>query len=392
MRVLHESDLTQIARQRDELEVELACKLQDQCRGGALQPVIELCRYLVRKLLVNSEDASVESTIIKNTWLRVWSRLGLSPGRGTVGKELNKLEEKSALWSPEDCSDIIRLYGEVVEKVPAFESANLEKERMRGTRPSGRAQIVEDLSFEPAFRSRKKIEATKPPDHVLRNYPDLKATGITGIKLFEEDTVKKIDRMFALPEGASISGTTADSIYSFTLLDNPLLAGWLQLLPIATMVSQYHHTLLECALTLTKNKKIKYQIGFYRSLAPLSGEPPVAITNLLDEYEDKAINRGLVAFAWTIGGRREGLLLEGKDLDLIWKFKDLATASEEHLLSWRYMNYSNNAGTAWDLWDSHVGVSTLSAERRREFEDSGLEQAVQQRYGDTPRKKHSLIS
>jgi hypothetical protein len=90
-----------------------------------------------------------------------------------------------------------------------------------------------------------------------------------------------MDRMFGLPRGADISGTTADSIFA---LDRTFTTEFeeteqefenirdslplLQLLPLVTMVYAQHHTLLECAFTLTLNGYIDYSIGYYTTLWP----------------------------------------------------------------------------------------------------------------------------
>jgi hypothetical protein len=110
--------------------------------------------------------------------------------------------------------------------------------------------------------------------------------GIKGTGLLNLSTVKKIDFVFGLPEGCDISGTTADSIF-FMRHVNAFIEGLperisadmiplVQLLPVATMVSQAHHTLLECALTLTLNGILSYHVGFYTTLMPPdAGYPPL---------------------------------------------------------------------------------------------------------------------
>jgi hypothetical protein len=69
----------------------------------------------------------------------------------------------------------------------------------------------------------------------------------------------------------------------------------LYLLPVAAMVSHYHHTILECAMTQTLNGEIDYAVGFYTSLIPKacmkSQSPRVKeIRTLLQKWEDHPTN------------------------------------------------------------------------------------------------------
>jgi len=119
--------------------------------------------------------------------------------------------------------------------------------------------------------------------------------GITLFKLLEWSTIKKIDNFFGLPEGADISGTTSDHLFgiyhTLFLMEQgrpaprsikfsggsypadlqqinerkPLII----LLPLAQMVREYHHALLETAAALSLNDMTDYKIGFYSSLIAL---------------------------------------------------------------------------------------------------------------------------
>jgi len=110
----------------------------------------------------------------------------------------------------------------------------------------------------------------------------------------------KIDTLFGLGQGADISGTTADSIFFIEHVNRFIaeavahgggpddlaeaqaalyyLGDLLMLLPMATMVCQGHHAVLEIALTLTLNNYTDYAIGQYTSLIPPSA-PKNDLTN-----------------------------------------------------------------------------------------------------------------
>ena len=125
---------------------------------------------------------------------------------------------------------------------------------------------------------------------VRMDYGD--APGISLFKLLEWSTIRKIDDLYGLPEGADISGTTSDHLFgiyhTMYLMEQgrsaprsikfpsgsypadlqqinerkPLII----LLPLAQMVREYHHALLETAAALSLNDMIDYKIGFYSSL------------------------------------------------------------------------------------------------------------------------------
>ena len=121
--------------------------------------------------------------------------------------------------------------------------------------------------------------------------------GITLFTLQQWSTIKKIDALFGLPEGADISGTTCDHIWGiyycihlmeqkgarhkptsvFSKGESPASLDYIHarkpliiLLPLAQMVPQYHHALLETAAALSLNDFIDYKIGFYSSLIALN--------------------------------------------------------------------------------------------------------------------------
>ena len=70
-----------------------------------------------------------------------------------------------------------------------------------------------------------------------------------------------------------------------------------QLLPLATMGSQGHHTVLECALTLTLNRLLRYRIGFYSTLVPDNPHLfPESLKKLFLDVEHATNNRHILCF------------------------------------------------------------------------------------------------
>jgi hypothetical protein len=148
------------------------------------------------------------------------------------------------------------------------------------------------------------------------SHPESGVRGMTLWDLKEGSTVWAIDRLFGLPPGADISGTTADLMWALETMASLLyppkngkrtdLAGndlkgvlpLLYLLPIAAMVSHYHHTILECALTQTLNGTIEYAVGFYTTLLPpdVEGETARGIRQILQKWEDHPTNFKMIFF------------------------------------------------------------------------------------------------
>ncbi|NBN63008.1 hypothetical protein [Pannonibacter tanglangensis] len=116
------------------------------------------------------------------------------------------------------------------------------------------------LAFNKANRARRPVT-----DYDLTEWPDL---GIFKNELLDRSVVKYMERFYGPYIGADISGTTtdaldvlayfrADSIGSQNLVSNAGSAIRLgnEMVPIATMVLQYHHSLMECGLALSLSSK-----------------------------------------------------------------------------------------------------------------------------------------
>jgi hypothetical protein len=213
---------------------------------------------------------------------------------------------------------------------------------------------------------------------VHRPYGDESGSaGITLFKLLQWSTIKKIDTLYGLPEGADISGTTCDHLFGiyhtiylmetgrstpksikFTAgssadLDyindrKPLII----LLPLIQMIREYHHSLLESAAALSLNDMIDYKIGFYSSLLALNyartynvqgklsikvvpwrpTNVPLANTvrNLLMDAEKKAPHMYCCSYDdKTKGTDVVGYLLDKSNEEEVKKFKALARLGPE---------------------------------------------------------------
>jgi len=157
-----------------------------------------------------------------------------------------------------------------------------------------------------------------------------------------KSTVGRMERLFGLldlderSEGADISGTTADQIFFLRYWSGKLarsLDPLLYLLPVATLVSPYHHSLLEVALTLSYNENItgvSYVVGEYETLVSKNADPQVATDVLRPLTRDRSNIWMLVAYSheWKPEG---SWIYEPRMEEARWKA--IATADDPLLYS-----------------------------------------------------------
>ncbi len=294
--------------------------------------------------------------------------LGLKAYGGTAEGALQALSERGSL-PLEHCGDLIRFYGEVIDKAAAkgcgvwFMSERAKQigwryggggeawraqqdpthraladkgtvwqkeifsgrigpltqseskgEMAKGGRIRVKAKPLGDLN--PFLQGPRPFYDLVPGASFDRNtYAKLTEQGAGGAGanqwvLTEQSTVKKIDMVFGLPFAADISGTTTDTMHFISgytdLRDkDPIIF----MLPLATIVSQYHHSLLEVALAMSLKKIISYEIGFYNTLLPkYAGSNPHpgrgGIVGVLQSFEQHPDNRHILVYyrSGQIGG------------------------------------------------------------------------------------------
>ena len=209
----------------------------------------------------------------------------------------------------EYCSDIIRLYGDVVErgrkaKHKQYPGLDDKKGKLRkdwahakapGEVSAGASLIWNDKKGGRRLRDIDKGQTSESP---VRKGILAKKGGISIFKMREESTVLKIDRMFGLLEGADISGTTADTMFFINRFGDVGLDPIYHLLPVATIVAGGHHSVLEVSLPLTLNRYIDYTIGLYSTLMPFNSNHPSqgAIWKYLKLAENNSNNRLMLVF------------------------------------------------------------------------------------------------
>ncbi|WP_369943399.1 hypothetical protein [Xanthomonas medicagonis] len=129
-------------------------------------------------------------------------------------------------------------------------------------------EFENNLRNKPAFDKSSNRARQEAAGYALSEWPPL---GIFKNRLLDRSVVKYMERFYGPYIGADISGTTTDGLAVLALLQTVIdgggrlaeqaqaqaALGW-ELPPIATMVLQYHHSLLECGLALAlKNSAVQ---------------------------------------------------------------------------------------------------------------------------------------
>jgi len=219
------------------------------------------------------------------------------------------------------CSDLIRLVGELSEKTEIVASpwGRPSMHRNWTTLAQGKDKLrPEPVYAKPTVYERGQGPAVKKRspdgwghrdryDHLAPIEQDAPFVDIPrervqwrGVERFEfgdDSTISVLDYTFGLAEeGADVSGTTTDSIATLRwAAGGGGVSSRLQLIAIATMVIQGHHTIAECAWPLTRNGYMDYEIGFYETLLPSKKESGQLYGKLV-KWNDDARNRHVLVF------------------------------------------------------------------------------------------------
>ena len=268
------------------------------------------------------------------------------------------------------CSNLIRFYGEVIEagagsgpdstalqnmlklletrmkgyQVGPSQAWDKKQERGRVSASPNRLEFGDFREKDDDLKQRQQLisDFNARKSETERRLANLKG----GISLWVQtpkDLTAKMDKAFGLAHGATISGTTTDTVFflnRMSLVDRYLgvdvsyskpIPGWLKnlynpavgpaksghgtlsvakcnvvidpvfyLVPFATIVSKGHHTTLEVALPLVLNGIIKYNIGSYSTLFPDRGQRKAVegtvIKGVLREFDTRAAKNKILVY------------------------------------------------------------------------------------------------
>jgi hypothetical protein len=391
MREISDSDINFFTECRTQLETQLA---KDLYGVFGQQPIIGALRNLVGLAIENLVPLmNDQNPVLVNRMksgehknLSVWANCHASNNptdAQSAQAALRTVWEHQDQWSPADCSDLIRLFGDLCEQLKGGEEYRTNATDFDRYKPdefffgydpvkaaAGHKATVQFAQTNPISRTRTGEQSatakhgySAPGSHIAQGRGLIKKVkaggedgfwGISLYRLMPKSTVRKIDLAFGLPEGADISGTTADSILvvnrvksfagAFAALGDSVFSGVpeyaLQLLPLVTMVSHGHHTLVESALTLTYHGYITYAIGFYETLMPgdehldgMQDQARGAIERVLARANESKLNRHILCYFDQSSKRYRGYLFD-KPGELE-KFKRFATVGEDLLRRFR---------------------------------------------------------
>ena len=295
----HISNMTTLdtmCRERQAAEQRLAKQLYKAfSEGVALKKIQEVGARVVNEML-EAQDSILGSVIIKfGGDLDIFNRF----------KTLQEVLAGQANLTPGDIADIIFLCGEWVlagggtkNKWPAKEVQGAYKVGVTQTepkkgQPGWMAQYADDANkavWKAEVGGRHRGDWTGGVEkHIQADLGPASKPGISIKRSLEGSTVLKVDRLFGLLRGADISGSASEGASILERWGSDLLHSAYYLLPLASLVYNGHHTILEVALTMSLNKIMDYHIGFYSSLLPDNAPPELDnIVAALQDAEDRA--------------------------------------------------------------------------------------------------------
>ncbi len=283
------------AKHKQRIEAKLIKRLYEIFnQGEALRNLQDLAGIILDRMGKGLE-LPFKNAVRKEGNLRVWKKISKVQYSFLVWSKNNKRKYLDAT----DCADLIRLAGEWVEQGglanDSFSgktntdwqsnrsvSDTIKESYRSGVGGENHKAMVENVwadgkgrfaGVENVRRARGDGKPIEP--HVKPFMRDKKAfSGMANKRvragIDSKSNIAKLDNIFGLLKGCDISGTTTDTIFALEVFGANLTAGY-YLLPLAAIVHNMHHTLIEVATPLSLNKCINYHIGFYSTLKPLSG-------------------------------------------------------------------------------------------------------------------------
>lgn len=434
--MLYTSDIPTIQKilvDRVALEQELAFNLAAEFSTGELHRRLQAAVTTAFKFLVS---CSTSNTVVEQTVARLERENAFL--FHTSKKTVTGVLESTAPLTPQQCGNLIRFYGEVIDSCASL-STFFTSERAKqigwryggggeafkaNTTPSHVAKADKGMVWQktPTKKGtswqnvngawtkvastaevsggRIRVKAgeffgkdtkTANPyydlipgglfqnDELRRLNVGTKFGGVMVWKIEDTSTIGKIDRTFGLPYGADISGTTTDNLY--------FLTGWadissgdplLMMLPLAAIVGEYHHSLLEVAAAMTLRKVVNYSIGFYTTLMPkLPGGKTAldqrgTIQTILSAAENDLRNKHVLIHYNRTNQIAGCFLAEASEYDL---FKKLGTID---ISMWPRFNGMNSYPQEDDIMRllSEVGLVNAALSSRRGALRNDAAQAV----------------
>jgi hypothetical protein len=305
MQNVSEEKLNGIRRARRGLEVDIAKTIGKYLIDVQKEYIRNLTVTMLDKILSLFDKGHlklhVETILLKQTCFAMWSLCAAQPTyEGLLRVKECVIDYKPSLYGWLNvCSDVIRLFGELAEDKQICALPDKDWKTMQGKGA---------LRPEPIYAKPEKSKegwghrhrSNKPdPVRIGKPFIDLPREAVEwrGAERFsfgEHSVISIIDWTYGLQiEGGDVSGTTTDSIAALNWAASEKVNPIAQLIAIATMVPQGHHTIVECAWPLTRHGYMDYKIGFYDTLIP-EGTEYGQLRKLLKNLDNDARNQHVI--------------------------------------------------------------------------------------------------
>lgn len=325
---------TSFLLQKQHIEAEFFYELETIFNGGDL---VERWKALARASMIYIEMHKAEPASKLDNWMKTHGFYSCIAGTQTNGWDRGRLLTKcNQEWRVADFGTWIRIFGELTEEGCIVSNENLinkqnsakHGDKSHWSKPKIKTPSKTPLSSDlgtSSKRMRLEHKDLSPTDkekfdglntvlrEIISGDPN---SGIKKWRVMDQDTCGKISRYCGLMRGATISGTTADNIYFMNLLlkGTEKKSSLLRMLPLATIPSGGHHSLLEVAFPLALAQVIPAcGVGEYSKFHTAKGEDSTAasaITHHLRFCEDHNYNRLMLVYYDNLGKLEGSLVCE----------------------------------------------------------------------------------
>jgi hypothetical protein len=264
-----------MCRERQASEQRLAKRLYEAFAGGQAIAKLQTVGCRVVQQMIDRDDQPLKKVLSECQMLDMFKSQRFT--------SLAAILQHPRDLTPSDIADIIYVCGEWVlagggsSKWHLKEIQGAYKVGATVTKPvrdgegwaARHAQVADHAVWKQEAGGRYRGNWDQPDErHVFDHRGPASVSGISSKRSLDGSTVLKIDRLFGLLRGADISGSTTEATSVLERWGHDILHSAYYLLPLATLVYNCHHTVLEVALALSLNGINDYHIGFYTTLLP----------------------------------------------------------------------------------------------------------------------------
>lgn len=302
MHNLSEEELTKVRLSRRALEVDVAKSIGKYLLNNQKGYIRKLTLTIIDRIFelpsILDGRFNVDDFLKKQTPFVMWRECNTNANLGLIAlNEVRRYIEEDMLTGYKwliVCSDVVRLFGEISEKEPVemLKDPNWQIMAKKGLlrpnpvymKPPKQRQDESDEAYKERVeenvegfhrhrddKPNEELHRVEAPFVPITDRDNVQWRGVEKFEFGMHSVIETIDWTYGLQiEGGDVSGTTTDSIAALRWASrtvgivNPIA----QLMAIATMIPQGHHTMVEAAWPLTRHGYMDYKIGFYETLVP----------------------------------------------------------------------------------------------------------------------------